>query len=70
MGLQVMSKINKVDDEIGGLVKQRRGYSDPIDILQTSESIDELLDDRLRLMHVRDGQADRTDRASERSATR
>lgn len=50
MRLLVDSKIREVDRAIGVLVDRRRQCTDPIDVLITEETIDELLDDRLHLM--------------------
>jgi hypothetical protein len=50
MSLLVGSKIDEVDQAICALVEQRRKCTEPLDALLASESIDQLLDDRLRLM--------------------
>lgn len=46
-------KIKNIDTALQVLREERRRCSDPVDILHVSVSIDERLDERLRLMRAR-----------------
>lgn len=46
-------KIKNIDTALQSLREERRRCTDPVDILHVSVSIDERLDERLRLMRAR-----------------
>lgn len=46
-------KIKNIDTALQSLREQRRRSTDPVDILHVTVSIDERLDERLRLMRAR-----------------
>ena len=57
-------KIGRIDAVLQSLQQERSRCTDPADILRVSESIDVRLDERLRLMHARDGHGGGDRRAS------
>ncbi|PZF82277.1 hypothetical protein [Jiangella anatolica] len=48
------AKLRRVDDALRALIERRDNCDDPADLLQTTESIDRCLDERLLLMRTRD----------------
>lgn len=49
------ARLRRVDDTLRILIERRDNCDDPADLLQTTESIDRCLDERLLLMKTRDG---------------